>query len=76
VESRGIPLKLNVVKVRSESEIKSMRDKLWRLANKLAEDEVDEMVLDFTVMAQTLDWVLEIEDWMLKYLEGVKRKSG
>jgi len=69
VESRGIPLKLNVVKVRSESEIREMRNKLWRLANKLAEVEVDDAVHDFTVMAQTLDWVLEIEDWMFKYLK-------
>jgi len=61
--------------MRSEEEIRTMREVLWNLANKYAEENMMDKTLQYTTAAQVLDWILGIEDWGFQdLLEGFAEK--
>ena len=62
--------------MRSEEEIRAMREVLWNLANKYAEENMMDKTLQYTAAAQVLDWVLGIGDWGFQdLLEGFVEKG-
>jgi len=62
--------------MRSEEEIRAMREVLWNLTNKYAEENMMDKTLQYTAAAQVLDWVLGIEDWGFRHLlEGFVEKG-
>jgi len=60
--------------MRSEREIRKLREILWDLANKLAEEDGNSaLLLDATLAAQILDWVLGESEW---YFSSLLREKG
>ena len=53
--------------MRSEEEIRAMREVLWNLENKYAEENMMDKTLQYTAAAQVLDWVLGIGDWGFRH---------
>lgn len=58
--------------MRSEKEIREIRDLAWKIADELIDKDCTYVGNEFTTVAMTLDWVLGEDEW--PHLKFLKRK--